>query len=82
MGKYFTNYPRRDARLWVFGAWGLSVVILVLWMLFTVLAGFFIVGLQVLCIAELVVMVPSEVGGLERIGAGRNTDDGRAASGV
>jgi hypothetical protein len=43
-----------------------------LWM-FTVLVGFFIVELQVLCIAELVVMVPGEVGGLETTGVLRGT---------
>jgi hypothetical protein len=41
---------------------------LVLWMLFTVLVGYTIVVLQVLCIAELVVMVPGEVEGLETTG--------------
>jgi hypothetical protein len=62
MGKFFGNCPRREA-----GLWGFSAVIPVLW-LFTVLVGFSIVGLQVLCIAELVVMVPGEVEGLETIG--------------
>jgi hypothetical protein len=57
MGKFLGNCPRREA-----GLWGLSAVIPVLWM-FTVLVGFPIVGLQVLCIAESVVMVPGEVEG-------------------
>jgi hypothetical protein len=38
----------------------------VLWVLFTVLMGLFIVGLQVLCIAELMVMVSGEDEGMEK----------------
>ena len=57
MGKFLGNCPRREA-----GLRGLSAVIPVVWM-FTVLVGYFIVGLQVLCIAELVLMVPGDVEG-------------------
>jgi hypothetical protein len=59
MGKFFGNCPRREA-----GLWGLSAVIPVLWM-FTVLVGFSIVGLQVLCIAELWLWFPVKSGALK-----------------
>jgi len=74
MGKFNGHPPGLEARLWILGTWGLSAGILVFWMLFTLLVGFFIVSLQILCIVELVFMVPIDNGDLEKkdkLGGGR-----------
>jgi hypothetical protein len=66
------------ARLWILGTWGLSAAILVFWMLFALLVGFFIVSLQILCIAELVFMVPIDDRDLEKkdkLGGGRTSGE-------
>lgn len=78
MGKFSGHSPEREARLWILGSWGLSAAILVFWMLFTLLVGFFIVSLQILCIFELVFMVPIDNRDLEKkdqLGGGRTSGE-------
>jgi hypothetical protein len=76
MGKFNGHPPGLEARLWILGTWGLSAAILVFWMLFTLLVGFFIVSLQILCIFELVFMVPIDNRDLDekdKLGGGRTS---------